>query len=178
MALTKRGLTVPFRQKQEESFMKNFAIGLGIGLVVAIIVLIIMAIKQRRQEPRPRAGAAEDDARRPHGPGSDGLLKIGVNEELKRQNENLRITVSTYSQKPGRKEIARLNVYQTAVDRLTINSRASGRRGKRRSRRARRSSRRRTSAPNRSSSASSPSRPTRTYCRSKRIDSSPKWWNR
>ncbi len=105
--------------------MKNFAIGLGIGLVVAIIVLIIMAIKRsgdkkaatKEQERLKMMLADRMDLE------SDGLLKIrSENEELKKQNENLRITVNTYSQKPGRKEIARLNVYQTAVDRLTMNS--------------------------------------------------------
>jgi hypothetical protein len=54
---------------------------------------------------------------------SEGLSKLKEqNEELKKQNENLRITMNTYSQKPGRKELARLQVYQLAVDRLTINS--------------------------------------------------------
>jgi hypothetical protein len=54
---------------------------------------------------------------------SEGLAKLKEqNEELKKQNENLRISLSTYSQKPGRKEVARLQIYQLAVDRLTINS--------------------------------------------------------
>ena len=44
------------------------------------------------------------------------------NEKLKKENENLRISIQTYSQKPGRKELQRLQVYQTAVDRLIINS--------------------------------------------------------
>ena len=54
---------------------------------------------------------------------SEGLSKLKEqNYELKKQNENLRISLSTYSQKPGRKEVSRLHVYQLAVDRLTINS--------------------------------------------------------
>ena len=54
---------------------------------------------------------------------SDGLAKLkDSNEDLKKQNENLRISLNTYSQKPNRKEVARLHVYQLAVDRLTINS--------------------------------------------------------
>jgi len=36
-------------------------------------------------------------------------------EELKRQNENLRITVSALQQKPGRAEIRQLHVYDRAV---------------------------------------------------------------
>ena len=105
--------------------MKNFAIGLGIGLAVALVVLIIMAIKRSGE----RTAAAKEMDRLKMlladrmDLESDGLTKIRQeNEDLKKQNENLRITVNTYSQKPGRKEIARLNVYQTAVDRLTINS--------------------------------------------------------
>ena len=135
--------------------MKNFAIGLGIGLVVAIIVLIIMAIKRsgdkkaatKEQERLKMMLADRMDLE------SDGLLKIrSENEELKKQNENLRITVNTYSQKPGRKEIARLNVYQTSVDRLNINTPGFGAAWQARSRRVRRSSRRPHQAPNRSSS--------------------------
>ena len=54
---------------------------------------------------------------------SEGVNKLKKeNEDLRKANENLRITVQTYSQKPGRKELQRLNVYQTAVDRLIINS--------------------------------------------------------
>ena len=54
---------------------------------------------------------------------SEGVEKLKrSNEELKTQNENLRISLQTMSQKPGRKEIERLQVYQKAVDRLTINS--------------------------------------------------------
>ena len=53
----------------------------------------------------------------------DSLRKLKEEvEALKLTNENLRISVQTYSQKPGRKELQRLNVYQTAVDRLIINS--------------------------------------------------------
>jgi hypothetical protein len=54
---------------------------------------------------------------------SDGLSKLKAEiAELKTQNENLRISLRTYSQKPGRKEVSRLHVYQQAADRLTINS--------------------------------------------------------
>ncbi|HZJ88851.1 MAG TPA: hypothetical protein VFC80_06835 [Sphaerochaeta sp.] len=105
--------------------MKHFAIGLGIGLAVALIVLLVMMIKRRGER---KTAAKEMDRLKMlladrMDLESDGLSKIREEiEELKKQNENLRITVSTYSQKPGRRELARLNVYQTAVDRLTINS--------------------------------------------------------
>ena len=105
--------------------MKSFAIGLGIVLADALVVLIVAAIK--RSGERKTAAKKMDRLKMLLADRmdleSDGLLKIRQeNEDLKKQNENLRITVNTYAQKPGRKEIARLNVYQTAVDRLTINS--------------------------------------------------------
>jgi hypothetical protein len=105
--------------------MKSFFIGLGIGLGIALIVLIIMAIKRAGER---KVAAKEMDRLKMMLADrmdieSDGLSKLKLeNEDLKKQNENLRITINTYSQKPGRKEIARLNVYQTAVDRLIINS--------------------------------------------------------
>ena len=37
-------------------------------------------------------------------------------EYIKKLNENLRITVHTLSQKPGRKEIKQLHLYQKAID--------------------------------------------------------------
>lgn len=54
---------------------------------------------------------------------SEGMGKLKAeNEELKKANENLRVAIQSISQKPGRKEIQRLQTYQKAVDRLTINS--------------------------------------------------------
>ena len=54
---------------------------------------------------------------------SEGITRLkSENEKLKKENENLRISIQTYAQKPGRKELQRLQVYQTAVDRLIINS--------------------------------------------------------
>ena len=54
---------------------------------------------------------------------SEGVSRLKAeNEKLKKENENLRISIQTYAQKPGRKELQRLQVYQTAVDRLIINS--------------------------------------------------------
>ena len=54
---------------------------------------------------------------------SEGVQKLKAElEHYKKENENLRISVATYSQKPGRRELAKLHVYQLAADRLTLNS--------------------------------------------------------
>lgn len=41
-------------------------------------------------------------------------------DELKKQNENLRISVRTLSQKPHRKEVSRLQVYQRAIEIMAL----------------------------------------------------------
>ncbi|MGE4454126.1 MAG: hypothetical protein AB7D92_06285 [Sphaerochaeta sp.] len=105
--------------------MQNFLIGLGVGVVLAIVLVVTMSVKRHKEilaankenERLKRMLTDRMDLE------SEGLAKLKEqNEELKKQNENLRITMNTYSQKPGRKELARLQVYQLAVDRLTINS--------------------------------------------------------
>ena len=54
---------------------------------------------------------------------STGLETLRLEcESLKKQNENLRISLQAYSQKPGRKELQRLNIYQTALDNLLMNT--------------------------------------------------------
>ena len=105
--------------------MQNFLIGLGIGVVLAIVLVVVMSLNrhkemlQQKQETERLRRMLNDRMDLE----SDGLAKLKEdNEELKKQNENMRISLNTYSQKPNRKEMARLHVYQLAVDRLTINS--------------------------------------------------------
>ena len=98
-----------------------FASGLGCGL----IVYIVMAIKRRAVKNATMAEVTKyknmlSDRMELE---SEGLNKLKKeNEELKKQNENLRSSITILSQKPGRRELQRLQTYQTAVDRLTINS--------------------------------------------------------
>ena len=105
--------------------MQNFLIGLCIGVALAIVLVVAQSINAHK---KMKALMAEKDKLKQMITDridleSEGLAKLKKeNEELKKQNENLRVTVSTYSQKPGRKEVARLQVYQLAVDRLTLNS--------------------------------------------------------
>ena len=105
--------------------MENVLYGLAAGLVVALLVFIFMAIRLRSQ----KAASEKENARLKQmltdrmELESEGLNKLKAeNEELKKANENLRISIQTYSQKPGRKELERLTVYQKAVDRLILNS--------------------------------------------------------
>ena len=105
--------------------MENVLYGLCGGLVVAVVIFIVMSIRMRAL----KAACDKESARLKQmltdrmELESEGLTKLKKeNEELKKANENLRISIQTYAQKPGRKELQRLTVYQTAVDRLILNS--------------------------------------------------------
>lgn len=105
--------------------MANFLYGLLAGLAVALVIFIVMAVRSSKE--RKAAKEKEDRLRQMLTDRmeleSDGLTKLKKEvEDLKKMNENLRISMQTYAQKPGRKELQRLTVYQTAVDRLIINS--------------------------------------------------------
>ena len=105
--------------------MEQLLIGLGSGLLVALIVFMIMTIKLNNVKSNAKAETNKlksmiTDRMEIE---SEGVSKLkSENEKLRKENENLRISIQTYSQKPGRKELQRLQVYQTAVDRLIINS--------------------------------------------------------
>ncbi|MDY4067599.1 hypothetical protein [Bullifex sp.] len=105
--------------------MEQLLIGLGSGLLVALIVFMIMTIKLNNVKSNAKAETSKlksmiTDRMEIE---SEGVSKLkSENEKLRKENENLRISIQTYAQKPGRKELQRLQVYQTAVDRLIINS--------------------------------------------------------
>ncbi len=104
---------------------KDFFIGLGSGCAVALIIWLVYVFRLHLEKKR---GKAEKDKLKEMLTSrmeieSDGVNRLKTeNEELRRYNENLRVSLQTMSQKPGRKEVERLQVYQKAVDRLTINS--------------------------------------------------------
>lgn len=105
--------------------MKEALIGLGIGLVIALIVYIWQKIGRADAEKKNKAEIARLKGMLADRMDieSEGLNKIKAeNEELKKANENLRITNANLMQKPGRAEVNRLQIYQQAVDRLVINS--------------------------------------------------------
>ncbi len=104
---------------------KDFFIGLGSGCIVALIIwfVYIMKLHLAKKKGESDVKKLKEMLTSRMEIESDGITKLkNENEELKRFNENLRVSLQTMSQKPGRKEIERLQVYQKAVDRLTINS--------------------------------------------------------
>ncbi len=104
---------------------KDLLIGLGIGLIIALIVYIWQRIGRGESEKKSKAEIAKLKGMLADRMDieSEGLKKIkDENEQLKKMNENLRVTNAALMQKPGRAEVQRLQVYQKAVDRLVINS--------------------------------------------------------
>lgn len=104
---------------------QSMLIGLGIGLIIAIVVYIWQLITRKDKEKTSQKEITKlkqmlTDRMDLE---ADGLKNIKTElEEMRKQNENMRITIGTLRQKPGRAEVQRLHVYQQAVDRLTINS--------------------------------------------------------
>ena len=104
---------------------KSLLIGLGIGLVISLIVYIWQRIGRSDSEKKSKTEIArlKNMLADRMDIESEGFKKIKAeNDELKKANENLRITNAALSQKPGRAEVQRLQIYQQAVDRLVINS--------------------------------------------------------
>lgn len=104
---------------------KLILIVISTALVFGLFVFIAMAVKLRNIKKTGNAEVAKykqmlTDRMELE---SEGLTKLKKeNAELKANNENMRVAIQTISQKPGRKEIQRLQVYQKAIDKLTIQS--------------------------------------------------------
>lgn len=92
-----------------------FAKGLAIGFVVCVIIYLRGLLRRRelaKEVDRLRAhlhtkleiDSAENERRK------------GELARLKQERDNLRITVQSLNQKPGRKEIRQYYIYQTAID--------------------------------------------------------------
>lgn len=104
---------------------KSFGIGLLIGLIVAVVILLVMVIRKMSEAKKYKkqietlkgtlATRMEIE--------TAGVHQVkGDLETLKKENENMRITLSTLDQKAGRRETRQLQIYQMAVERLTVSS--------------------------------------------------------
>ncbi len=105
--------------------MEMFVYGLGAGLIIAALVAFYFSMKigrindEKNKEIQKYKNMLSDRMELE----AEGLKKVkDENEELKRINENLRVSLMALRDKPGRKEMQRLQVLQKAADRLTLNS--------------------------------------------------------
>ena len=98
--------------------LRPFFIGLYLGIAGCLFFYIQGKVKARRlkkeidklkQHIQIKLDIeAEENERKKH-----------TIEELKKESENLRISLQEYMQKPGRKELRQLHLYQRAVEILT-----------------------------------------------------------
>ena len=96
-------------------FANPFVKGLAIGLVVCIIIYLRGLLRRREL-------SKEVDRLRSHLhtkleiDSADNERRKTELTRLKQERDNLRITVQSLNQKPGRKEIRQYYIYQTALD--------------------------------------------------------------
>ena len=99
--------------------MELFLIGLGAGLIFFIIA-IINNLRIRRKHKK-EVLKIKSIVTQKMDIESDTLSRMREEiESLKKQNENLRISVRTLSQKPNRREVARLQVYQRSIEIMSL----------------------------------------------------------
>ena len=105
--------------------MEMFIYGLGLGLIIAAVIAVYFSSKigkvnDEKKKEVPKNQDLLTDRKELE---AEGLKKVrDENEELRKVNENLRISLLALRDKPGRKEMQRLQILQKAADRLTINS--------------------------------------------------------
>ena len=99
--------------------LKPLAIGLYIGIFIAIIVFIREKIVQHRLKKEIEKLKAHIQTKLEIEAESNERRKKEI-EELKKQNENLRIMLQNYIEKPGRKELRQLHLYQKTIEILTV----------------------------------------------------------
>lgn len=104
---------------------KSFGIGLLIGLICLLIVFIIMLIRKSMSDKKHKKEVTELKkvlaTRMEIENAGVHSVKTEV-DTLKKENENMRVTLSTLDQKAGRKEIRQLQLYQIAIEKLMVTS--------------------------------------------------------
>lgn len=99
--------------------LRPLAIGLYIGLFISIVVFIREKIVQRKLKKEINNLKIHIQTKLDIESESNERRKKEL-DELKKQNENLRITLQKYVEKPGRKELRQLHLYQKAIEILTV----------------------------------------------------------
>lgn len=104
---------------------KSFGIGLIVGLICLLVVFIIMLIRKSISDKKHKKEMVELKkvlATRMEIENA-GVHSVKTEVDiLKKENENMRITLSTLDQKAGRKEMRQLQLYQIAIEKLMVSS--------------------------------------------------------
>jgi len=96
-------------------FLSPFFLGFYLGLFICLILIIRSVFKKRaylkeiRQLKKHLQTKLEIESEATE-------MKKGELGKLKKENENLRISIQNLAQRPGKKEIRQLYVYQQAIE--------------------------------------------------------------
>ena len=99
--------------------MELFLIGLGIGLLICILLLIqnLRLKKRHKREMLQIKNMVSQKMDMEY----ESITKLRADvETLKQQNENLRVSLRAFSQKPNRKEMTQLQKYHRAVEIMSL----------------------------------------------------------
>ncbi len=95
-----------------------YLIGFGIGLLLVIIVLFRESMKRRSL--KKEINTLKNHLQNKLEIEAEGMENRRIQiDQLKQENENLRVTNQTLAQKPGRREVMNMHVYQRAVEIMT-----------------------------------------------------------
>lgn len=92
-------------------------IGLAIGLTLGLVIYISEFIKRNKLKKEIKSLKLHLYQKMDIDSEANEMKKDQI-ETLKKENENLRISVESLSQKPGRREIINYHIYQKAVDKV------------------------------------------------------------
>ena len=98
--------------------LRPLFIGLYIGLFFCLVIFVREKFYARRLKKEIKKLKQHIQTKLEIESESNEKRKNEI-DELKKKNENLRISLQSYSEKPGRKEIKQLHLYQKAVEILT-----------------------------------------------------------
>jgi uncharacterized membrane protein YciS (DUF1049 family) len=98
--------------------LRPFFIGLYIGLAGCLLIFIREKFRQRRLKKEIENLKHHIQLKLEIEAEVTERKKLEI-EQLKDENENLRVTLQSYYQKPGRRELRQLQVYQKAIEVLT-----------------------------------------------------------
>jgi hypothetical protein len=98
--------------------LRPFFIALYIGCFFALVIFIREKAHQRRLKKENVKLKEHIQTKLEIEAETNEMMRKQI-EELRLQNENLRISLKTLDEKPGRKELKQLHLYQKAVEILT-----------------------------------------------------------
>ncbi len=99
----------------------TFFIGLGIGLLIALI-LFVLRLRDRNLHRKEQNGLRKIVSQKMDIEAESLMAMRADIKKVKEENENLRISLNTLSQNPSKKEILQLEIYQRALDKLSVMS--------------------------------------------------------